>query len=48
MVTGMGIDVLEFKVSITTELFPWEGVLLADGVLTGECSVAALFTGSLT
>ena len=44
VVIGMGIGVSVFEVSITAELFPWKGVLLADGVLTGECSAGALFT----
>ena len=43
VVIGMDIGVLVFEVSITAELFPREGVLLANGVLTGECSAVALF-----
>ena len=27
------------------ELFLWGGVLLANGILTGECGAVALFTG---
>ena len=41
----VGYGVLGFEVSITAELLPLEGILLATGVVTGVCNTVSVFTG---
>ena len=43
MVVGTGV--LGFEVSITAELLPSEGILLAARVVTGVCGIDLVFTG---
>ena len=38
------VGVLVLEVSMTAELFPWEGVLLSGRVVTGVCSTVAVLT----